>query len=64
MGTHSAPAAGNHKVLGLLVGESDQAEGCVLVCVLQFLGAERKLTPWKPRKQGFFCGLGPLAVSG
>lgn len=26
MGTHSAPAAGNHEVLGLLVGESDKAE--------------------------------------
>lgn len=25
-GTHSAPAAGNHEVLGLLVGESDKAE--------------------------------------
>jgi hypothetical protein len=32
--THSAPAAGNHEVLGLLVGESDQAEDCVSACVL------------------------------
>jgi hypothetical protein len=31
--THSAPAAGNHKVLGFLVGESDQAKGCVLAYV-------------------------------
>jgi hypothetical protein len=62
--TYSAPAAGNHEVLGLLVGESDQAEGRVSACMWSLLGEKRKLTPWKPRKRGFFCGLGPLAVSG
>jgi len=31
--THSAPAAGNHEVLGLLVGECDQAESFVSECV-------------------------------
>jgi hypothetical protein len=31
--THSAPTAGNHEVLGLLVGESDKAEDCMSACV-------------------------------
>lgn len=44
MDTHSAPAAGNHEVLGLLVGESDKAESCMSACA-QSLGEKRKLTP-------------------
>ena len=44
MDTHSAPAAGNHEVLGLLVGESDKAEDYVSACV-QWLREKRKLTP-------------------
>jgi hypothetical protein len=63
MDTHSAPAAGNHEVLGLLVGESDKTGGCMSAYV-ELPGEQRKLTPWKPRRRGFFCGLGPLAVSG
>lgn len=39
VGTHSAPAAGNHEILGLLVGEGDEAESKMSARVQLYWGS-------------------------